>query len=692
MVSALVLACGLFAAFPDNPTPSPEDFKAYQEAKAHAKRDPDAHIRLALWCEAHGLNAERLKHLAIAVLVDPKNTTARGLLGLVAYNGQWRRPEDVAEKVRADADMAAKLAEYNAKRDKLTNTADAHWKLALWCEENGLQAETKAHLATVVRLDPKREEGWKRLGYKKHNGHWMTLEQISAQKAEIEAQQKADRQWRDRLEKWKGWLGQKDAKRSDAEAVLAGVTDPRAVRAVWQVFALGGQADQTRAVQLMGQIDAPMASRALALLSVFSPSAEVRRQSVETLKRRDPRDFVGLLISLLHKPLKYDVRPVNGPGSQGVLFVEGEQYNVRRAYNAPGLPALTMQLIFERMNSVLDLNAFPGAGGPRIVVNPDGFGATDPRLLPGLQRAATNPADLASFLGAAANARQPAQNEAMTEAFGIVAANSNMPAALASIKARQDSQILLNVSEARRAAVAAAQQLESDVASIKAYNANVNQANEQTLFALNIVTGQDFGSDQQGWTAWWTDQRGYAYQPPPERPKPTFDQVAPLAYTPSYMQSHNACFASGTPVRTLDGSQPIEALKIGDQILTQDTQTGALSYQPILAVFHNRPAATMKIQLGDETIVATGIHRFWKTGKGWTMARDLKEGDAIRTVGGLMKVAAVESDIVRPVFNLEVGANQSFFVGNQGVLVHDNSLVKPVLQPFDAEPTLTVAK
>ena len=36
---------------------------------------------------------------------------------------------------------------------------------------------------------------------------------------------------------------------------------------------------------------------------------------------------------------------------------------------------------------------------------------------------------------------------------------------------------------------------------------------------------RDLGDDRETWTAWWTDQRGYAYRSPEERPKPTFAQV-----------------------------------------------------------------------------------------------------------------------------------------------------------------------
>ena len=71
------------------------------------------------------------------------------------------------------------------------------------------------------------------------------------------------------------------------------------------------------------------------------------------------------------------------------------------------------------------------------------------------------------------------------------------------------------------------------------------------------------------------------------------------------------------------------------------------------------------------------------------MARDLKPGDAVRTVSGLARVSSVSADLVRPVFNLEVHEGQSFFAGVPGALVHDNSPVEPVRRPFD---TVTATK
>ncbi len=55
----------------------------------------------------------------------------------------------------------------------------------------------------VTQLDPRREAAWKKLGYVKHDGRWMTPAQVAAEKAETDAQRKADARWRPLLQKWK---------------------------------------------------------------------------------------------------------------------------------------------------------------------------------------------------------------------------------------------------------------------------------------------------------------------------------------------------------------------------------------------------------------------------------------------------------------------------------------------------------
>ena len=240
-----------------------------------------------------------------------------------------------------------------------------------------------------------------------------------------------------------------------------------------------------------------------------------------------------------------------------------------------------------------------------------------------------------------------------------------------------------NWREAHLAAASAEQKLAADLAAVVAYNDAAAEVNARVLPVLQAATGRVDGPDRQAWKAWWADQRGYAYNRPD---RPTFVELADV-YRPNFVavpSTSTSCFGAGTPVRTADGSRPIEALRVGDRVLAQDTRTGGLSFRPVLGIFHNRPAPTLRIDLGGEVVVATPIHRFWRAGEGWALARELKPGDLIRTVGGTARVGEVTADAVRPVFNLEVAEGHTFFVGERGALVHDNSPVRPQGRAFDA--------
>ncbi len=694
MMRAILLG-SLFALAPAE-APSPEtDRAAYGAAAEKAGRDAHAHLKLALWCEAHGLKPEELKHLALAVLLDPKDVTARGLLGLVAYRGRWLRPESVGAAVNADRGLNAHLAEYNTRRSAMAQTADAHWKLGLWCEQNGLGAEARAHFTTVTRLDPTREAAWKRLGCKRHDGRWLTETQIAAERDEAEAQRKADKHWKPLLAHLRAALGNKE-KRAEAERALAAVTDPRAVPSIWSVFANAGANDQVVAVQLLSQLDSPGASRALALLAVYSDSAEVRRSATQILRTRDTREYLGALIALLHKRLKYEVRPVGGPGSPGVLFVEGQKFNVQRLYAPPPFPTGLIQpgdqVIFEYGLPVLSRFLGTTVETKTQIVDQQSRDVGPYFTEDSVQRTGINPR--------------------VQERFRDTFRTTTTQTTTTPIEHFEEIPIGQLMLQYQQSALVAQQQEANDVAVVENYNAFVGKLNDRVTQVLNGATGQDLGEAPRSWMAWWADQLGYAYRSAPTQPVPTFVQNVPLEYLPpgvpitttdqagpstvttSTMSGvtnnfGHSCFKAGTPVHTLNGTRPIETIQVGDQVLTQNTASGALTYQPVVAVFHNRPSETLRIELSGETVVATTIHRFWKPGKGWVMARQLQPGDTLRTLGGLAQVTAVASDQVQPVFNLQVADGQSFFVGTVGTLVHDNSVVEPVTAPFDAAPELS---
>ena len=255
--------------------------------------------------------------------------------------------------------------------------------------------------------------------------------------------------------------------------------------------------------------------------------------------------------------------------------------------------------------------------------------------------------------------------------------------------------------EAQYSALVAQRQLAQDVQQIDSHNAPIREVNERARGILASVAGRDLGDDRDDWIGWLYDLEGIGIvakstsSPTP----PTIIEPVPLAYQPqaqpmvvrdiiAYTPSGCSCFAGGTLVHTLRGARPIEELRLGDQLLGQDTTTGKLGYHPVVTVFHNPPNVTYRIDLGGETIFPTGFHRFWKTGHGWIMARELKAGDQLRTVGGAVKVVSIAKDRVQPVFNLLLDGGDDFCVGRQGVIAHDNSCLDPVEHPFDGVPAL----
>ena len=252
--------------------------------------------------------------------------------------------------------------------------------------------------------------------------------------------------------------------------------------------------------------------------------------------------------------------------------------------------------------------------------------------------------------------------------------------------------------EAQKSAVAAEKQLENDVASIREYNASLSQINERVVPILKAISGLDIGPKPLEWQTWYVNLIGYQLNQLQSSDKFTVIEEVPLAYQPqpvpisSFLNPTSvqrlSCFGAGTLVRTLTGLEPIETLKVGDPVLTQSTRTGALGYKPILAVHHNPPSKTFEVKLGEETVVSSEFHRFWKSGQGWVMARDLKEGDRLRTLDGPVAVSRIERGEVLPVYNLDVAEDADFFVGRGGVLVHDNTLPDLRERPFDAVEAL----
>ena len=191
-----------------------------------------------------------------------------------------------------------------------------------------------------MRLDPRREAAWRKLGYRKHGNRWMTDAQIAA----VEDQKKSERIWLPQVKKiHKDIHGSNGAKKRDlARAAFEAIHDEKAIPSLYREFG-GNPTDQLLLIQALDRIDTPLATKVLAMLAVYGQTPEVRRRATELLRGRPSQDYLELLVDLMVDPFKYEVKPVGGPGSPGMLFVEGEKFNMARFYAPPPPPNVVPQ-------------------------------------------------------------------------------------------------------------------------------------------------------------------------------------------------------------------------------------------------------------------------------------------------------------------------------------------------------------
>jgi len=134
-------------------------------------------------------------------------------------------------------------------------------------------------------------------------------------------------------------------------------------------------------------------------------------------------------------------------------------------------------------------------------------------------------------------------------------------------------------------------------------------------------------------------------------------------------------FTADTLVHTENGLKPISEIKVGDKVLSYDERTETTRYQPVMAVIQGEQRYQLILITLDsgESIEATAEHPFYINGKGWNPANSLKVGQALQLHNGTTVVIKEIDTSVRleKVYNITVANTHNYFVGVDGVLVHN---------------------
>ena len=206
-------------------------------------------------------------------------------------------------------------------------------------------------------------------------------------------------------------------------------------------------------------------------------------------------------------------------------------------------------------------------------------------------------------------------------------------------------------------------------------NAAVAQDNLRTFEVLERTSGEILTRSPTAWWEWWLD-----YNEVYREEKPTYTHQASRVdpyYVPWTSVTLMSCFPAGTQVRGETGLVAIERIQAGDRVLSQDVETGELAYKLVMQTTERPPSDLLRITLGDTTITTTKGHPLWVNDVGWRMAKRLEIGQQLHCVGDGQTIVGIEAAAPSQAYNLVVADFGTYFVGDPGVLVHDNTYRKP---------------
>ena len=142
-----------------------------------------------------------------------------------------------------------------------------------------------------------------------------------------------------------------------------------------------------------------------------------------------------------------------------------------------------------------------------------------------------------------------------------------------------------------------------------------------------------------------------------------------------------ACFTAGTLVHTAEGVKPIEQIQANDQVKSFDEVTQINTWQKVKRTFQKTTQKLVRVIAGKDTIFATPEHPFYVVNEindgskqgSWSCAGSLKTGLKVLLTSGLLaSVSDFQAiDTAATVYNFEVEKTHTYYVGTEGVLVHN---------------------
>jgi len=607
-------------------------------------------VRSALKSELEGDAKERAELLDQALLVGPDVPVVNWLAGRVELDGDWLTVKDCQQLIAADK----RLDEYRRQRDELDGNPRRELTLARWCAKNDWKDTAKFHYARLLRYpdasEAARDEALRILDLRMVDGQFFTASELAEYEQQAKKKKEDFESWRTKIVAWRKaiLLGSDDA-RQQALIALREVNDAQVILAAEASLYDSPELFAAELIALIGKFREFEATQALVRFALLTPSQMCLQEAVERLKPRPVHDYYPGLMVLLQAPLKTEFRVTNPNGQiryEQVVAQQGPLEN-RVAIKVRD---------YQPVDDIRHTNTHTGRWTNTVLFR---------------------------------NKRTSGQSTSVSEKSidrNQLHNLTNDPTLQWDAPIRSTGQDVMLEIESYLTALS----VERKVSLI---NQSLILKNERVFYLLEQTSPEVFPRNPSVWWSWWRGYHETQSQAHAQRPAPTrylysrigrsYTQFFPIRVsTSSQSETHTvrlySCFIAGTKVQTQTGPQPIEAIRTGDRVLARDVDTGELAFKLVYGTTLREPTPVIQLKLEGEEVVATKGHPFWVAEKGWTMAKELRPGDVLHALDGPRKLQEVtELRDPQPAYNLVVADFNSYFVGEAGLLAHDNTYWKP---------------
>jgi Pretoxin HINT domain len=134
------------------------------------------------------------------------------------------------------------------------------------------------------------------------------------------------------------------------------------------------------------------------------------------------------------------------------------------------------------------------------------------------------------------------------------------------------------------------------------------------------------------------------------------------------------CFVASTLIWVSDTLKAIETIKVGDFVYAFDTLKNKLLQRKVAKAYKREVDKLIIIGAGKQAIYTTLEHPFYIRNH-WVKAQDLLIGDTLTTLNNKLSTISTISkvDTLVNVYNFTVEQDHDYFVGKDGVLVHNGN-------------------